>query len=94
MVATISKSVKNWVNNLSITEESRLDGFENSTQSSSEIISLTLIKLLSDFIYTLDSFSENEHVLFTYLFSDFDVGAIHGTDNETTVHDEFHIGGS
>lgn len=91
VVATISKSVEDWVDNLSVTEEAGFDGLEDSVQFSTEIVSLTLIKLLSDFVYAINSFSENEHVLFTYLFSNLDVGAIHGTNDETTVHNEFHV---
>lgn len=92
VVATIRKSVEDWVDNLSVTEEAGFDGLEYSIQFSTEIISLTLIKLLSNFVYAINSFSENEHVLFTYLFSNLDVGAIHGTNNEATVHNEFHVG--
>lgn len=92
VIATIGKSVKDWVDNLSITEEAGFDGLEDSLQFSTKVISLTLIKLLSNFVYAIYSFSENEHVLFAYLFSDLDVGAIHGTNNKTTVHNEFHVG--
>ena len=92
VIATVSQLVKDGVNNISVTEEAGLDGVEDSLQSTTDIVSLALVNLLTDAVNAIDALTENEHVLLTNLFGDLDVGTIHGTNNEATVHDELHVG--
>ena len=82
------------MHNLSVTEESRLDGVKDSLQSSSDVSSLTLVELLSDFVDSLNSLSEDEHVVLSNLLCNLNIGTIHGSNNESSVHDKLHVGSS
>ena len=94
MISTISQAVQNWVDNAGVTEEASLDGIEDSLQSTSEVSSLSFVELLSNSANSSNILSEDEHVLLSDFLGNLDVSTVHGSDNETTVHDEFHVGGS
>jgi len=94
VISTISQAVQNWVDNAGVTEEAGLDGIEDSAQSTSEVSSLSFVELLSNSANSGNILSEDEHVLLSDFLGNLDVGTVHGSDNETTVHDEFHVGGS
>ena len=36
--------------------------------------------------------AEDEDVFFTHFLINFDVGSIHSADDESSIHDELHIG--
>lgn len=94
MVTSVHKTSKNWIDDLGISEEAREDGVHDSLQSSSDVSSLSFVELLSDFVDTVNSLSEDEHVVLSNLLSDLNIGAIHGSNNKTSVHDELHVGSS
>jgi len=91
VITTVLQMVQNWVHDLSITEEAGLDGVENSLQSATDVVSLTLIHLLLASPDTLNILTKDEHVLLTDLLCDLDICTIHGTNNEATIHDELHV---
>jgi hypothetical protein len=82
VIATVSQVIKDGVNNLSVTEEARLDGIENATESATNVASLTIGKFLSDFLDASNSFTENEHIFFTNFLSNFNISTVHGTNDE------------
>lgn len=94
VITTVGQVVKDGMNNLSVTEEAGLDRVEDSLQSTTNIVSLSFVHLLANAVDTIDALTENEHVLLANLFGNFDVGAVHGTDNEAAVHDKLHVGGT
>ena len=92
VVTTVRQVVEDWVNDASISEEAGLDSVEHSLQSATNVVSLSIPHGLSAFRNSGDSLSEDEHVLFSEFFGNLDVGTVHGTDDESTVHDELHVG--
>lgn len=92
VIATVSQVIKNGVNNLSVTEEARLNSIENTSKSATNVASLAFSKLFSDPLDTGDSFTEDEHIFFTNFLSDLNIGTVHSSNDERSIHDKFHVG--
>lgn len=91
MITSIGQCVKLWVDDASVSEEAGFDGIPNSLQSSTKISSLSFVKLLSNSANSSDILTKDEHVLNTDFFGNLNVGTVHGSNNESTIHDEFHV---
>jgi hypothetical protein len=91
VISTIGQVVEDWMYDLGVSEETRFNGIKYSLESATYVTSLTLVHLLSDSVYTVNSLSEDEHVALADLLSDFDVSTVHGSDNQTSIHDELHV---
>lgn len=50
--------------------------------------------LLLELVDLVNLRTKNKHVVNTHLLGDFNVGTVHGSDDETTIHNEFHIAGA
>lgn len=92
VVTAILQMVEDWVNNTGVTEEARFDSIENSLQTAADVVSSTLVHCFLASSDALDILSKDEHVLSTDLFGNLDISAVHGSDNETAVHYELHVG--
>jgi hypothetical protein len=47
--------------------------------------------LASGLINSVNVEPEDEHVFFPYLLSNLNISTVHSTNNETSIHDEFHV---
>jgi len=47
--------------------------------------------LVAKTIDFINKCTENEHIFWSNFFSDFNVSSVHGTDDERTVENEFHV---
>ena len=66
---------------------------ENGLQSAVDRV-VTLLRLCCNAGNLVLQTAKDEHGVFTTLLTNLNVGAIHGTNNQATVHDKLHIGGS
>lgn len=71
-----------------------VDHLEHLMQSSIDLALSHIIALTSILIDLIHICSEDEHIIFADLFGNFNIGAIHGTDDDGTIHNEFHVGGT
>ena len=80
---------------VSFSEFALSDGLDDLLEGLGDIVlgsrSAHVVSHVVDFI---DLSSKDEDVFFSDFLEDFYVGSVEGSDDETSVHDEFHVGGS
>ena len=96
VVSTISQVTNELVKLIVIsTEFSCLDHFIYFSQLSSIIVALVfMIHLDPGLINTFNIKAEDKHVFFSNFLCNLYIGSIHGSNYETTIHHEFHVGGT
>ena len=91
VISTVGERMQNMVNDLDVAKEAIGDGIEHFLKPASYISALSLLQRRPDLGNSINSLSENKHVLFSNFLSNLNVSSIHGSNDESSVHYELHV---
>lgn len=72
-------------------EFSRFNNIKDAAQSLTDIVSEAFSHFAFFFVHLINVFSKNKHVFSTAFFCNFDIGAVHGANNQATIHHKLHV---
>lgn len=94
-VVVVSDCVDQLTEFLLPSEHAVLDGVEDLSKGTTDVLVWVHVShSFSESFDFSDSGAEDEFVFFSDFFADFDVGTVHGTEEDAAVHDELHVGSS
>ena len=91
VISAFHQVINDSVNNLGVSEVVIKNSIEYSLKSTSNMSNIASRQLFSPLVNSINKFSEDEHVLLSNLLCNFNIGSIHGTNNNGSIHNEFHV---
>ena len=91
VVTTITQRVDDVMHHCHITKETFFYCVKYFLQSGADIVSLAFPHFFPYLADAFNPFTKNEHVFFANFLGNFDIGAVHGPNDEAAIHHELHV---